>query len=51
MADLYEELKPKSKYYDKANYPNHEEYNKALLNTSTVYVGNLSFYVSQDSIF
>lgn len=50
MAELYEQLKPKSKYYDRANYSSQEEYDKKLLDTCTVYVGNLSFYTSQDSI-
>lgn len=50
MAELYQELKPKSKYYDKHNYSSKAEYEKALEVSNTVYVGNLSFYSSQDSI-
>lgn len=50
MADLYRELKPKSKYYDKHNYASKAEYEKALEVSSTVYVGNLSFFSSEDSI-
>ena len=51
MAELYEQLKPKSKYYDRSSYASQEEYDKKLLDTCTVYVGNLSFYTSQDSIY
>lgn len=51
MAELYEELKPKSKYFDKSHYNSVEEYQKALETSSTVYVGNLSFYSSEDSIY
>jgi nuclear cap-binding protein subunit 2 len=51
MADLYEELKPKSKYYDRSNYASLAEYEEKLQDTTTVYIGNLSFFTSQDSIF
>ena len=50
MAQLYKELKPKSKYYDKHNFESKADYEKALEISSTVYVGNLSFYSSEDSI-
>ena len=39
------------KYYDKKNYNTQEEYNKALKISTTVYVGNLSFFTTQDSLW
>ena len=50
MADLYNILKEESTYYDRKNYESQQEYNDALAISTTVYVGNLSFYTSQDSV-
>jgi hypothetical protein len=50
MAEFYELLKPKSKYYDKKNFNNQEEYDQAVKVSTTVYVGNLNYFCSQDSI-
>lgn len=56
MAELYSILKPENTYYDRKNvgvgkdYQNVGEYFAALDVSTTVYVGNLSFYTSQDSI-
>lgn len=50
MSELYDILKVENKYYDRKNYDSQEEYNAALATSSTVYVGNLSFYSTQDSI-
>ena len=50
MAELYDILKPESKYYDKKNFESLEAYNASISTSSTVYVGNLSFYTTQDSI-
>ena len=50
MAELYDILKPENTYYDRKNYSSIEEYSAALAVSCTVYVGNLSFYSSQDSI-
>jgi len=50
MAELYDILKPESTYYDRKNYDSQVSYNLALSTSSTVYVGNLSFYTTQDSI-
>lgn len=50
MAELYDILKPENTYYDRKSYNNVEEYTAALESSTTVYVGNLSFYTSQDSI-
>ena len=49
MAELYSILKQESKYFDKT-YGTQEAYNQALKISTTVYVGNLSFYSTQDSI-
>lgn len=51
MAELYTILEPEMKYYDKKNYNTQEEYNKALKISTTVYVGNLSFFTTQDSLW
>lgn len=51
MAELYSILKPESRYYDKHNYQSLEDYNRALRISTTVYVGNLSFFTTQDSIW
>lgn len=51
MAELYKILEPEMKYYDKKNYNTQEEYNKALKISTTVYVGNLSFFTTQDSLW
>jgi nuclear cap-binding protein subunit 2 len=50
MAELYDILKPESTYYDRKNYDSQVSYNLALSTSSTVYVGNLSFFTTQDSI-
>lgn len=50
MCDLYDILKPENTYYDRKNYDSQISYNQALAASSTVYVGNLSFYTTQDSI-
>ena len=51
MAELYEILRPESKYFDRKHYDTQEAYNQALRVSTTVYVGNLSFYTAQDSIY
>lgn len=50
MSELYDILKPETTYYDRKNYDSQASYNQALATSSTVYVGNLSFFTSQDSI-
>ena len=49
MAELYSILKQESKYFDKS-YETQEAYNNALKVSTTVYVGNLSFFTTQDSL-
>jgi len=50
MAELYDIMKPENKYFDRKNYESQIDYNEALRTSSTVYIGNLSFYTTQDSI-
>jgi nuclear cap-binding protein subunit 2 len=50
MAELYDILKPENTYYDRKNYDSPLSYQQALAASSTVYVGNLSFFTSQDTI-
>ena len=53
MAELYDIMKPENKYWDRKNFPGPsglEEYNAALDVSTTVYIGNLSFYTQQGSI-
>ncbi len=50
MSELYSILKSENTYYDRKNFTSLEEYTAALDVSTTVYVGNLSFYTTQDSI-
>jgi len=57
-ATLYQDLQPKSIYYDKRSgtfpFPflglSQEQYKDKLRNSSTLYVGNLSFYTSESQL-
>lgn len=56
-ASLYQDLEPKSIYYDKRSGNNiwcwhylgltQEQYKDKLKNSTTLYVGNLSFYTNE----
>lgn len=50
-AALYENLQPKSQYYDKSSNLTRDEYFQKLAVSSTVYLGNLSIYTTEESIF
>lgn len=50
MCELYNILKQEKTYYDRKNYESLQDYKAAIAVSSTVYVGNLSFYSTQDSI-
>ena len=50
MAEMYLLPKAENAYYDRKNYNSLEEYQAALEVSTTVYVGNLSFFTTQDSI-
>mmetsp|Transcript_12744 Transcript_12744/g.14634 ORF Transcript_12744/g.14634 Transcript_12744/m.14634 type:complete len:234 (+) Transcript_12744:31-732(+) len=50
-AHLYESLRPKSNYYDKRSKLSPEEYQEKLMRSSTIYVGNLSFYTREESLY
>lgn len=46
MAHLYVDLTPSTKYYDKKSGLTREEWYDSLQRSSTLYVGNLSFYTT-----
>lgn len=48
MAHLYKEINPSSKYYlMRGQYAE----NEALANSTTLYVGNLSFYTKEEQLW
>ena len=49
MSELYDILKPENTYYDRKNYDSQASYNQALATSSTVYVGNLSFFTTEET--
>lgn len=52
MAKLYESLTtPPPRYVDRKWAGSEEEYFRAIDNSTTLYVGNLSFYTSEDQIY
>ena len=51
MADLFDSAPPKKPYWDKKTYDSLEEQTEALSKSSTLYVGNLSFYTSESQIY
>lgn len=50
-SSLYEDLNPNSAYMDKQSKFEEEEYTRKLMNTCTLYVGNLSFFSTESQIF
>ncbi|EER10254.1 RNA-binding protein, putative [Perkinsus marinus ATCC 50983] len=50
MAHLYVDLTPSTKYYDKKSGLTREEWYDSLQRSSTLYVGNLSFYTTEEQI-
>ena len=52
MASLYEKLNPQlpSQYWDKQYFRSQEEFSAALKASSTLYLGNLSFYTTEEQI-
>mmetsp|Transcript_74258 Transcript_74258/g.206328 ORF Transcript_74258/g.206328 Transcript_74258/m.206328 type:complete len:247 (-) Transcript_74258:75-815(-) len=50
MAHLYQELTPQVKYVDKKSGYNKEKWAKAIEVSRTIYVGNLSFYTTEEQI-
>ncbi len=43
-VNLYKDLEPTSEYYDKHSKLSREEYFERLKTSTTLYVGNLSFF-------
>jgi hypothetical protein len=43
-ASLYKDLEPTSEYYDRHSKLTKEEYDERLRTSTTLYVGNLSFF-------
>ncbi|KAL6054351.1 Nuclear cap-binding protein subunit 2 [Balamuthia mandrillaris] len=50
MAELYQETEPPKQYRDVRFYSTDEEHQRALDQSTTLYVGNLSFYTSEEQI-
>lgn len=51
MAHFYRDLRPNSDYIDRRSRLSREEWNERLRTSTTVYVGNLSFYTTEDQIY
>lgn len=50
MAHLYDCIYKQNKYFDKAMCGNYDEWKNAVINSRTVYVGNLSIYTQREHI-
>jgi len=48
MAHLYKALEPKATYADRQFRGTADEYSMALANSTTIYVGNLSFFTTEE---
>ena len=51
MAHLFVDLNPSTHYWDKRSGLTRDEWFQRLLNSTTLYVGNLSFYTNEDQIY
>lgn len=51
MSHLFQELRPHSNYVDKRSGLTPEEWQQKLSVSKTVYVGNLSFYTTEEQIY
>ena len=49
-ASLYKDLEPSSEYYDKHSKLSPEQYHERLLTSTTLYVGNLSFFTLESQL-
>ncbi len=49
-ASLYQELESESLYFDRRSGLSQEEYKERLKNSTTLYVGNLSFYTNEQQL-
>lgn len=46
-VSLYKDLEPKSEYYDRRSKLSQEDYFLKLKHSTTLYVGNLSFFTTE----
>jgi nuclear cap-binding protein subunit 2 len=51
MAHLFVDLNPSTHYWDKRSGLSRDEWFERLRNSKTLYVGNLSFYTTEDQIY
>jgi nuclear cap-binding protein subunit 2 len=51
MAELFVDLAPSTQYWDKKSGLSRDQYVRKMNETATVYVGNLSFYTTEEQIF
>eukprot|EP01053_Blabericola_migrator_P001702 Blabericola_migrator_1__1701@NODE_1458_length_4514_cov_172_331684_g560_i1_p3_GENE_NODE_1458_length_4514_cov_172_331684_g560_i1NODE_1458_length_4514_cov_172_331684_g560_i1_p3_ORF_typecomplete_len136_score10_09RRM_1/PF00076_22/1_3e18RRM_5/PF13893_6/8_1e10RRM_8/PF11835_8/2_2e05RRM_7/PF16367_5/0_0011RRM_occluded/PF16842_5/0_0088Nup35_RRM_2/PF14605_6/0_019Nup35_RRM_2/PF14605_6/6_1e03PHM7_cyt/PF14703_6/2_3e03PHM7_cyt/PF14703_6/0_068RRM_Rrp7/PF17799_1/0_078_NODE_1458_length_4514_cov_172_331684_g560_i12 len=51
MTSLYRDLATRPAYWDKKSARSPEEWFGALADSTTLYVGNLSYYVSEEQVF
>eukprot|EP01054_Gregarina_sp_Poly1_P009586 Gregarina_sp_Poly_1__9585@NODE_605_length_7202_cov_256_472039_g465_i0_p5_GENE_NODE_605_length_7202_cov_256_472039_g465_i0NODE_605_length_7202_cov_256_472039_g465_i0_p5_ORF_typecomplete_len136_score13_68RRM_1/PF00076_22/1_3e18RRM_5/PF13893_6/1_3e08RRM_8/PF11835_8/2e05RRM_7/PF16367_5/0_00074Nup35_RRM_2/PF14605_6/0_004RRM_Rrp7/PF17799_1/0_025RRM_occluded/PF16842_5/0_5PHM7_cyt/PF14703_6/1_5e03PHM7_cyt/PF14703_6/0_54_NODE_605_length_7202_cov_256_472039_g465_i038394246 len=51
MASLYRDLVNRPAYWDRKSVKSPEEWFGALIDSTTLYVGNLSFYVSEEQVY
>ena len=51
MAELFVDLAPSTQYWDKKSGLTRDQYVRRMNETSTVYVGNLSFYTTEEQIY
>ncbi|CAO2818198.1 unnamed protein product [Amaranthus hypochondriacus] len=51
MASLFKDLNKLSAYRDRRFPGNQEEFEEALKNSTTVYIGNMSFYTTEEQVY
>lgn len=51
LAKYTKDLAKPSSYVDRSFEGNHEEYNQALAKSTTLYIGNLSFYTTEEQLY
>ena len=51
LFDLQANAAPQRKYWDKTNFVSYEDQQLALAESTTVYVGNLSYYTSEQHVY
>ncbi|XP_071723531.1 nuclear cap-binding protein subunit 2-like isoform X2 [Rutidosis leptorrhynchoides] len=51
MASLFKDLEKLSQYRDRRFPGTQEEFEQALLNSTTIYIGNMSFYTTEEQVY